>query len=207
MRCIRQGKGRDPDRDQDRGQGRGRGQDRDNKALNPGSGSTEAPLASHTRLRLLTIPTDTHNGCRLTCENHMYTVPVLTFCRSKTEKKKKNKKKRFEMEERSSLPSFKHWFSASIASAAWNPVKTSRQRPAVSSNTYNTLSSNTYKLMQRDTHTHLYRPSVCNVCAPTKSDRESHNQEKRNRRRKQHFEDMKTTSLRRTVLFLQSSSG
>lgn len=73
MRCTQQDKG------PGQGQGQGLGRGRDNKVLKQGWGSMEAPLASRTRLRPLTIPKDTHSGCRLMFEKHTYTPFDLLF--------------------------------------------------------------------------------------------------------------------------------
>lgn len=73
MRCIQQDK--EPDQGQGQGQGPDRDQDRDrdNKVPKLGWGSTEALLASRTRLHPLTIPKDTHSGCRLMFEKLTHT--------------------------------------------------------------------------------------------------------------------------------------
>lgn len=62
MRCIQQDKGPGQVLDQVRGP--------DNKVRRPGLGSMAALPAFPIRRRPLTIPTDTHSGCRLTCEIH-----------------------------------------------------------------------------------------------------------------------------------------
>lgn len=86
MRCIQRGKGPDQDQDQGRGQGR------DSRVLKQGWGSTERPLASRTRLRPLTIPKDTHSGCRLMFEKHtlcyfLFATEVLITLKTKQNKK------------------------------------------------------------------------------------------------------------------------
>lgn len=55
----------------------GQVQVRDNKVLKRVWGSMEAQLASRTRLRPQTIPTDTRSGCRLMCEKHMHMLFAL----------------------------------------------------------------------------------------------------------------------------------
>lgn len=86
MRCIQQDKGP--------GQGQGRVLGLDSKVLKQGWGSMEPPLASRIRLHPLTIPKDTHSGCRLMFEKHtlfdlLFAAAVLITHKTKTQKNKK----------------------------------------------------------------------------------------------------------------------
>lgn len=85
MRCTQQDKGQGQGQGQGQvqvqgqGQGQGPGQGQDSKVPKLDWESMEAPLASHTHLHPLTIPTDTHNGCRLMCEEVIHMLLDLLF--------------------------------------------------------------------------------------------------------------------------------
>lgn len=100
MRCIQQ----------DKGAVKG------SKVLRLGWHSMGAPLASPTHLHPLTIPKDTHSGCRLMFEKHTYTcfcaAAVLITCNNETYINPEGKKKK------KTLISF----IVFMVSSAWNWV-------------------------------------------------------------------------------------
>lgn len=136
MRCIQQ----------DKGAVKG------SKVLRLGWHSMEAPLVSPTHLHRLTIPKDTHSGCRLMFEKHTYTcfsaAAVLITCNNETyinpEKKKKNSNQFYCF----------HGIQCMELGSFSEPVRKPQRRTVVSGITYTAVSSNTYDT-SKATFTHI----------------------------------------------------